>query len=158
MNSNPFWCILYIYPASRQIVSRINLHMSMIESTAVGLVQRRIHKLSQILYTTTCRCIGMSIFLLLKNFFLITSISSQTAGKPPSVHTAAALFQKLCYENKDALSASIIVAGWDPTTGPSVYTIPIGGGSFRQPWAIGGKSKRLSNGFFRKRENAENNG
>ena len=140
MNSNAFWCILYIHSASRQIVSQISLHMSMIEFTAVGLVQRRIHKPSQILYTTTCRCIGMSIFLLLKEPFDDFYPSSQTAGKPPSVHTAAALFQKLCYENKDALSASIIVAGWDPTTGPSVYTIPVGGGLFRQPWAIGGKS------------------
>jgi 20S proteasome subunit beta 1 len=54
------------------------------------------------------------------------------------VHTAAAVFQKLCYENKDALMAGIIVAGWDKEAGPSVYNIPVGGGLFRQPWAIGG--------------------
>jgi 20S proteasome subunit beta 1 len=64
---------------------------------------------------------------------------SQTAGEPPSVRIATALFQKLCYENKDALSAGIIVAGWDKDAGPSVYNIPLGGGMFRQPWAIGGK-------------------
>lgn len=64
--------------------------------------------------------------------------ASQTAGKAPSVHTAAAAFQKLCYDNKDALSAGIIVAGWDEAHGPSVYNIPLGGGLFRQPWAIGG--------------------
>jgi len=80
--------------------------------------------------------------LLLKKLFDNSILfSSQTAGKPPSVHTAAALFQKLCYENKGALSASIIVAGWDATTGPSVFTIPLGGGLFRQPWAIGGNSR-----------------
>lgn len=67
-------------------------------------------------------------------------IYRQTSGAPPSVHTAAALFQKLCYENKDALSAGIIVAGWDKDAGPSVYNIPVGGGMFRQPWAIGGVS------------------
>jgi 20S proteasome subunit beta 1 len=83
----------------------------------------------------------MSLFLLLKELFDNFYFSSQTAGKPPSVHTAAALFQKLCYENKDDLSASIIVAGWDQATGPSVFTIPVGGGIFRQPWAIGGKSR-----------------
>jgi 20S proteasome subunit beta 1 len=86
----------------------------------------------------------MSIFLLLKDLFVNFYLSSQTAGKPPSVHTAAALFQKLCYENKDDLSASIIVAGWDQTTGPSVFTIPVGGGLFRQPWAIGGKSRNYT--------------
>jgi len=65
-------------------------------------------------------------------------LHSQQAGKPPSVHTAAALLQKFCYENKDALTAGIIVAGWDREVGPSVYNIPVGGGMFRQPWAIGG--------------------
>lgn len=59
-------------------------------------------------------------------------------GGPPPVHVAAATFEKFCYENKDALSAGIIVAGWDDDVGPSVYNIPLGGGLFRQPWAIGG--------------------
>jgi Proteasome subunit len=59
-------------------------------------------------------------------------------GGPPPVHIAAATFEKLCYENKDALSAGIIVAGWDEEVGPSVYNIPLGGGLFKQPWAIGG--------------------
>jgi len=72
---------------------------------------------------------------------------SQTAGKPPSVHTAAALFQKLCYENKDNLSAGIIVAGWDEGVGPSVYNIPVGGGLFRQPWAIGGSGSTYVYGY-----------
>ena len=59
-------------------------------------------------------------------------------GERPPVHTAASVFEKFCYENKDALSAGIIVAGWDKEVGPSVYNIPLGGGLFRQPWAIGG--------------------
>lgn len=62
----------------------------------------------------------------------------QQSGSPPPVHTAATLFQKMCYDNKDQLSAGIIVAGWDKDVGPSVYNIPLGGGLFRQPWAIGG--------------------
>lgn len=64
----------------------------------------------------------------------------QTSGGPPSVHAAASIFNSFCYENKDALSAGIIVGGWDKEVGPSVYNIPLGGGLFRQPWAIGGKS------------------
>lgn len=63
---------------------------------------------------------------------------SQQYGTPPPVHTAATMFQKMCYDNKDNLSAGIIVAGWDKEEGPSVYNIPLGGGLFRQPWAIGG--------------------
>ena len=69
---------------------------------------------------------------------LANRASSQQFGGPPPVHTAATLFQKLCYENKDQLSAGIIVAGWDKQNGPSVYNIPVGGGIFRQPWEIGG--------------------
>ncbi|EIN10579.1 proteasome-domain-containing protein [Punctularia strigosozonata HHB-11173 SS5] len=71
---------------------------------------------------------------------------TQSMG-PPSVHTAAALFQRLCYENKDALSAGIIVAGWDEEVGPSVYNIPLGGGLFRQPWAIGGSGSTYVYGY-----------
>jgi len=72
---------------------------------------------------------------------------SQNAGQAPDVHVAAALFQKLCYENKDALSAGIIVAGWDKTVGPSVYNIPVGGGLFKQPWAIGGSGSTYVYGY-----------
>ncbi|KAG5733987.1 Proteasome subunit beta type-6 [Termitomyces sp. T112] len=72
---------------------------------------------------------------------------SQTAGEAPSVAHAASLFQKLCYENKDALSAGIIVAGWDKEVGPSVYNIPLGGGLFRQPWAIGGSGSTYVYGY-----------
>ncbi|KAG6832943.1 Proteasome subunit beta type-6 [Tricholoma furcatifolium] len=72
---------------------------------------------------------------------------SQTAGEAPSVLHAASVFQKLCYENKDALSAGIIVAGWDKEVGPSVYNIPLGGGLFRQPWAIGGSGSTYVYGY-----------
>jgi len=114
--------------------------MSTIASTVVGLVQRLIHRLLQTSCTTIYKCSGEKFIFLLVLGLVLNLDASQTAGKPPSVHTAAALFQKLCYENKDALSAGIIVAGWDKETGPSVYNIPVGGGLFRQPWAIGGKS------------------
>lgn len=77
----------------------------------------------------------------------------------PSVEVAATLLEGLCYSNKsvlstflpatlllthfvprrDRLSAGIIVAGWDKETGGSVYNIPLGGGLFKGPWAIGGE-------------------
>jgi 20S proteasome alpha/beta subunit len=40
---------------------------------------------------------------------------------------AASLFRKLCYENKNALMAGIICAGWDPINGGQVFSIPLGG-------------------------------
>jgi 20S proteasome subunit beta 1 len=63
---------------------------------------------------------------------------SVNENEAPAVRTAAALFQEMCYQNKDNLSAGIIVAGWDKTDGPSVYNIPLGGSLHKAPFAIGG--------------------
>jgi len=68
-------------------------------------------------------------------------------SSPPPVKTIAALFQKLCYENKDQLSAGIIVAGWDEEEGGQVFNVPLGGGMFRQPWAIGGSGSTYVYGY-----------
>ena len=112
-------------------------------STVADRVQQQILKLSQIWFTIISKCMRMSLRELTSwsCSFEINHPPSwrQQSGDRPTVQTAANVFQKLCYENKDALSAGIIVAGWDKEVGPSVYNIPLGGGLFRQPWAIGGK-------------------
>lgn len=61
-------------------------------------------------------------------------------GKP-TVPLAATLFQEMCYQNKDNLSAGIIVGGWDKENGGSVWNIPLGGSLHRQPFAIGGTNQ-----------------
>ncbi|ODN98530.1 20S proteasome subunit beta 1 [Cryptococcus wingfieldii CBS 7118] len=68
-------------------------------------------------------------------------------GQAPSVETVATLFEKMCYDNKDQLSAGIIVAGWDKENGGSVLNIPLGGGLFEQPWAIGGSGSTYVYGY-----------
>jgi hypothetical protein len=80
-------------------------------------------------------------------FSHLMGVRRQHMGRQPSTHTAASLFQNICYQNKDALSAGIIVAGWDKEDGPSVYNIPLGGGIFRQPWAIGGSGSTYVYGY-----------
>ncbi len=65
----------------------------------------------------------------------------------PSVHTAAHMFQEMIYQNKDRLSAGIIVAGWDKKNGGSVWNVPLGGGLFQQPWAIGGSGSAYIYGY-----------
>lgn len=57
------------------------------------------------------------------------------------------MFQSICYANKDALSAGIIVAGYDAENGASVYNVPLGGGLFKAPWAIGGSGSSYIYGF-----------
>ena len=71
-------------------------------------------------------------------------------GEAPSVHTAATLFKKLCYNNKDRLMAGIIVAGWDRLNGGSVYNIPLGGSLHKQNYAIGGETHAHSSSAQRR--------
>lgn len=59
-------------------------------------------------------------------------------GRPVRVKTAAHLMAKIFYSNKYHLSVSMIVAGWDPVDGPTVYNIFQGGTVVQTPYAIGG--------------------
>lgn len=44
----------------------------------------------------------------------------------------------LCYNNKDNLSAGLIVAGWSPQEGGVVYQVAQGGSCLKVPFAVGG--------------------
>lgn len=68
-------------------------------------------------------------------------------GKPPKVLTAANLFQQLCYNNKNMLTAGIIVAGWDEVKGGQVYAIPLGGAMIERKYTIGGSGSTYIYGF-----------
>jgi len=59
-------------------------------------------------------------------------------GRLPTVKVAAHLMRRLCYQNKDNLMAGVIVGGWDPVDGGSVYNVPLGGACIKMPFAIGG--------------------
>jgi len=65
----------------------------------------------------------------------------------PSTQTAAALFQELCYDNKDQLSAGIIIAGYDARHGGTVYSLPLGGSLHKQSYAIGGSGSTYIYGY-----------
>ncbi|KAJ5456883.1 Peptidase T1Aproteasome beta-subunit [Penicillium desertorum] len=68
-------------------------------------------------------------------------------AEAPTTQVAASLFQELCYENKDALSAGIILAGWDARHGGQVFSIPLGGSLHKQPFAIGGSGSTYIYGY-----------
>ncbi|KAJ0418080.1 nucleophile aminohydrolase [Aspergillus carlsbadensis] len=68
-------------------------------------------------------------------------------NEAPSTQVAAALFQELCYENKDMLSAGIIIAGYDPRHGGQVYSIPLGGSLHKQSYSIGGSGSTYIYGY-----------
>ncbi|RMD44342.1 hypothetical protein DV735_g863, partial [Chaetothyriales sp. CBS 134920] len=68
-------------------------------------------------------------------------------NEKPTTHTAAALFQELCYANKDMLKAGIIIAGYDKRHGGQVYSIPLGGSLHKQSYAIGGSGSTYIYGY-----------
>ncbi|RKP03304.1 hypothetical protein CXG81DRAFT_29321 [Caulochytrium protostelioides] len=72
---------------------------------------------------------------------------TQSHGEPPRTEMAANLFQSLIYQNKDALMAGIIVAGWDKYAGPSVYSVSLGGALNKQPFTISGSGSSYIYGF-----------
>ncbi|CAI6341843.1 unnamed protein product [Periconia digitata] len=70
-----------------------------------------------------------------------------TNDEPPTTQTAAAIFQELCYANKDQLSAGMIIAGYDHRHGGQVYSIPLGGSLHKQSYAIGGSGSTYIYGY-----------
>ena len=73
--------------------------------------------------------------------------SVQEEEGTPTVETAANLFHKLVYENKNGLMAGIIIGGWDPVHGPSVYSINLGGSIHKKPFSIGGSGSSYIYGY-----------
>jgi len=69
-------------------------------------------------------------------------------GKPAPVKTVAKMFRDFCYQNKNALMASIIVGGWDEIEGGQVYSIPLGGHMERLPCTIGGSGSTYIYGYM----------
>ena len=55
---------------------------------------------------------------------------------------------KIIYNNKDNFSAGLIVAGWDPVDGNSVYSIPMGGTILKVPFALGGSGSTYIYGLI----------
>lgn len=79
--------------------------------------------------------------------FYISQLSIEM-GRPVRVKTAAHIMSKICYNNKDNLSAGLIVAGYDPVDGISVYSIPMGGTCLKVPFAVGGSGSTYIYGLI----------
>lgn len=71
-------------------------------------------------------------------------------NRTPTPKVAASIFQELCYANKDAISAGIILAGYDPKTKGDVFSIPLGGSLHKQDFAIAGSGSSYIYGLTEK--------
>ena len=56
--------------------------------------------------------------------------------------------KNICYKNKDQLSAGVIIAGWDPVDGGSVYNVVMGGSCLKQNFALGGSGSLFIYGLL----------
>uniref|UniRef100_A0A6U2FFY0 Proteasome subunit beta n=1 Tax=Hemiselmis andersenii TaxID=464988 RepID=A0A6U2FFY0_HEMAN len=72
---------------------------------------------------------------------------SLEVGKLPEVPIAANILNQICYGNKNMLMAGMICAGWDPKNGGCVFSIPVGGGIFRDAYTIGGSGSGFIYGY-----------
>lgn len=48
-------------------------------------------------------------------------------GGDPLVYTAAHMYHRIIYNNKNSLLSSMIVTGWDAKYGPQIYAVSSGG-------------------------------
>ncbi|VVT44143.1 uncharacterized protein SAPINGB_P000318 [Magnusiomyces paraingens] len=76
------------------------------------------------------------------------SLYSAQNNRAPTPQIASAVFQELCYNNKDNLTAGIIVAGFNESTGAGeVYSVPLGGSIHQAEYAIAGSGSSYIYGY-----------
>lgn len=51
------------------------------------------------------------------------------------------------YQYKDQLESAVIVGGWDPVVGPSLYSLPMGGSCLEKNVCLGGSGSGYITGF-----------
>ncbi|KAF6005877.1 Proteasome subunit beta type-1 [Brettanomyces bruxellensis] len=71
-------------------------------------------------------------------------------GKEPGTELAASVFQEICYNNKDMLTAGIIIAGYDQKKGGQVFVVPLGGSLHQDEYAISGSGSAFIYGYCKK--------
>ncbi|CAH2262378.1 jg26888 [Pararge aegeria aegeria] len=81
------------------------------------------------------------------NAFIITDFHKIEVEDEPLVLTASTIFRELCYNYRDSLEASVLVAGWDNKEGGQIFSIPVGGALVRQAVAIGGSGSSYVYGY-----------
>lgn len=92
----------------------------------------------------------------------LEQMAVERGGKEAGVKAAARMLSRITYQNKDALQAGLIVAGFDEadansngtteggeesSNGGVVYAVPLGGTMVRVPFAIGGSGSAYITGL-----------
>lgn len=120
-------------------------------TTGAYIANRVTDKLTQIHDTIYCCRSGsaadtQAVADMVKYYLQIYS-AQLPLGEAPTTEVVANVFQEICYTNKDNLSAGIIVAGFDPKNGGTVYQIPLGGLIHQLDYAIAGSGSAFIYGW-----------
>lgn len=121
-------------------------------TTGTYIANRVTDKLTQIHDTIFCCRSGsaadtQAIADIVKYYLQLYS-SQLPNGEQPQTKIAANVFQELCYNNKDNLTAGIIVAGYDKKSNSgSVFSVPIGGSIHEAEYAIAGSGSTFIYGL-----------
>lgn len=120
-------------------------------STGTYIANRVSDKLTQIHDTIYCCRSGsaadtQAVADIVK-YHLQVYASQLPPGEKPSTAVAANVFQELCYNNKEMLTAGIICAGYDSKNKGQVFAVPIGGSIHEQEYAIAGSGSTFIYGW-----------
>lgn len=117
-------------------------------SYVANKVQDKISRLADNVYL--CRSGSASdtqaVVSYVRNFIQQQSVQEGQPGYM-DVGRAATVAMHVAYNNKDRLSAGMIIAGWDERDGGSVYALPLGGTLLRCPFTIGGSGSAYIYGW-----------
>lgn len=120
-------------------------------TTGTYIANRVSDKLTQIHDTIYCCRSGLAADTQavadIVKYHLQMYASQLPVGERPTTQVAASVFQEICYNNKDSLSAGIICAGYDARNKGSVYLIPLGGSIHKQEYAIAGSGSTFIYGW-----------
>jgi len=96
-----------------------------------------------------CRC-GSAADTQALTGFVINYLTQHVTelGEAPTVNTAANLFRMIAYNNKDNLSAGLLIAGYDEKRGGQVFSIPLGGTLHKVKFACDGSGSGYISGFI----------
>jgi len=75
-------------------------------------------------------------------------VQATELGSLPAVRTAASVMREIVFSNRHALSASLIVSGWDPYEGYQIYSVNQTGFQKEGDYAWSGSGSVFLHGFL----------
>ena len=75
-------------------------------------------------------------------------VQSNELGNLPLVRSAAGIMREIIYNNRNALSASMICSGWDPYVGYQIYSVNQHGFHAEGDYAVSGSGNIFIMGYF----------